>query len=75
MGKSPHGQANIEDNVVSSLAELEGAARTLGISQQQSCFYPSTLPSLFDEGRLVGECKAEAAEFWGSDIGCYISGT
>lgn len=74
MGKSLHGQADIEDNVVSSLADLEGAA--LGVSPQQSGFNPSTQPSLSDEGRLVGECKAaEAAEFWGPDIGCCISGT
>lgn len=48
MGKGLYDQVNIEDNVVSPLANVEGVAGTLGVSQPQSwCICIATRPTLF----------------------------
>lgn len=41
MGKGLHGQANIEDDVVSPLADLERAPGTRGVAELFQPFYPA----------------------------------
>lgn len=41
MGKGLHGQANIEDDVVSPLADLERAPGTWGVAELFQPFYPA----------------------------------